>query len=54
VEFQALRDTRIPNPQTLDREGLVAFFAPMGWVAELADEERVPLLAEVRSLALHR
>jgi SAM-dependent methyltransferase len=48
--FEPLRDTRIPNPQTLDREGLVAYFASMGWMADLADEERLPLLAEVRSL----
>jgi hypothetical protein len=44
----------MPNPQTLDREGLVAFFASMGWIADLADEERVPLLAEVESLLTAR
>jgi len=38
-----------PNPQTLDREGLVAFFASMGWVADLPDGERLPLLDQVRS-----
>jgi SAM-dependent methyltransferase len=48
--FEPVRHTRTPNPQTLGREGLVAFFASMGWIADLADEERVPLLAEVRSL----
>ena len=48
--FEALRDARMPNPQRLDRDGLVAFFASMGWIADLADAERVPLLAEVRSL----
>jgi len=47
--FEPLSDTRIPNSQTLDREGLVSFFASMGWVAELGDQERLPLLAEVRS-----
>jgi SAM-dependent methyltransferase len=48
--FEPLRHTRMPNPQTLDRDGLVAFFASMGWIADLADDQRVPLLAEVRSL----
>jgi SAM-dependent methyltransferase len=48
--FEPVRHTRTPNPQTLDRDGLVAFFASMGWIADLADEKRVPLLAEVRSL----
>src|SRR5262249_32187855 len=47
--FEPLQVPRVPNPQLLDREGLVAFFASMGWIAELADEERLPLLAEVRS-----
>ena len=48
--FAPLRDARIPNPQTLDGEGLVSFFASMGWIAALGDEERLPLLAEVRSV----
>jgi SAM-dependent methyltransferase len=49
-QFEPLHETRLPNPQTLDREGLVAFFASMGWIGDLPDEERLPLLAEVRSL----
>ncbi len=48
--FEPLREARFPNPQTLDREGLVAFFASMRWLAELPDAERLPLLEEVRSL----
>jgi hypothetical protein len=48
--FEPLQDTRMANPRTLDREGLVRFFASMGWIAEIPDEERPPLLAEVRSL----
>lgn len=48
--FEELRETRLPNPQTVDREGLVAFFASMGWIADLPDAERLPLLDEVRSL----
>ena len=48
--FEPLNETRLPNPQTLDRDGLVAFYASMGWVGDLPDNERMPLLAEVRSL----
>jgi len=48
--FEPLREARLPNPQTLDRDGLVAFFASMGWLADLAEEHRLPLLNEVRSL----
>ncbi|HET7744722.1 MAG TPA: class I SAM-dependent methyltransferase [Gaiellaceae bacterium] len=50
--FDPLRAARLPNPQTLDREGLVAYYASMGWLADLPDEQRVPLLAEMRSLLL--
>lgn len=39
----------LANPQTLDREGLVAYFASMGWLADLPDGERLPLLDEVGS-----
>ena len=48
--FEELHETRLPNPQTLDRDGLVAFFASMGWIADLPDAERLPLLDEVSSL----
>jgi hypothetical protein len=48
--FEALREERLPNPHTLDRDGLVAFFASMGWFADLPDEDRLPLSDEVRSL----
>lgn len=48
--FEPLREVRLPNPQTLDRDGLVAFFASMGWLADLPDAERLPLLDDVRSL----
>lgn len=47
--FEELRDARLPNPQTLDREGFVAFLASMGWIADLADAERLPLLDGIRS-----
>jgi SAM-dependent methyltransferase len=48
--FGHFQEARLPNPQTLDREGLVAFLASMGWVSDLPDEERLPLLDAVRSL----
>jgi SAM-dependent methyltransferase len=48
--FEELQERRLPNPQTLDRDGVVAFFASMGWIADLPDAERLPLLDEVRSL----
>jgi SAM-dependent methyltransferase len=48
--FEELQETRLPNSQTLDRDGLVAFFASMGWIADLPDVDRRPLLDEVRSL----
>ena len=50
VGFGPLQHTGLTNAQTLDRDGLASFFASMGWIAEFADDERLPLLAEVRSL----
>jgi hypothetical protein len=48
--FEAPSVTLVPNPQTLDREGLVSFYASMGWIADLPDDERLSLLDQVRSL----
>ena len=48
--FEELRQARLPNPQTVDPDGLLAFFDSMGWIAILPDEHRLPLLDEVRSL----
>jgi SAM-dependent methyltransferase len=48
--FEPLQAMQLPNPQTLDRDGLVSYFASMGWLADLPDDERLPLLEEVRSL----
>jgi SAM-dependent methyltransferase len=45
--FAELEETWLPNPQTLDRDALVAFFASMGWIGDLPDAERLPLLEEV-------
>jgi SAM-dependent methyltransferase len=48
--FEPVRATTFPNPQRVDREGLVSFYASMGWLADLPDEERLPLLEDVGSL----
>jgi SAM-dependent methyltransferase len=48
--FEELQEAWLPNRQTVDRNGLVAFFASMGWIADLPDVDRLPLLDEVRSL----
>jgi SAM-dependent methyltransferase len=48
--FHELQEVRLPNPQTLDRDGFVAFLASMGWIADLPDGERLPLLERIRSL----
>jgi SAM-dependent methyltransferase len=47
---QELREARFANEQTVDRDGLVAFLASMGWIADLPDVERFPLLDQIRSL----
>jgi hypothetical protein len=47
--FEELRDVRLANPQTVDPDALVAFYASMGWIADLPDAERLPLLDEARS-----
>jgi SAM-dependent methyltransferase len=47
--FEPLQERRLPNPQTLERNDLVKFYATMGWIADLPDTERLPLLEEVRS-----
>jgi SAM-dependent methyltransferase len=48
--FEPLQAAAVANPQTVDRDGLVAFYATMDWVGDLPDDERLPLLAEVRAL----
>lgn len=48
--FEQLQEAQVPNPQDIGRDGLVAFFASMGWIADLPDDERLPLLDDVRSL----
>lgn len=48
--FEPLQASRLPNPQTLPREELLAYYASMGWLADLPDGERLPLLDDVRRL----
>ena len=38
--FDQVREVRLANPQTVDPQGLVAFFGSMGWVAQLPDVEQ--------------
>jgi SAM-dependent methyltransferase len=47
--FEQLRELRLSNIQTVDREGLVAFFGSMGWIGGLPAEDLAALLDEVRS-----
>jgi ubiquinone/menaquinone biosynthesis C-methylase UbiE len=51
--FEELEEARFANPQTVDREGLVAFLASMAWIADLPDPERQSLLAQIRSRLTH-
>jgi SAM-dependent methyltransferase len=48
--FEEFHEARLPHCQVLDRDGMVAFVASMGWLADLPDEERLPVLDEIRSL----
>jgi len=50
LPFEPFREARLANPQTLDRDGLVAYYASMGWLADLPDPERLPLLDRARGL----
>jgi hypothetical protein len=48
--FAPLQERWVAHEQTLDRAELAAFIASMGWLADLPDEERLPLLDRIRSL----
>jgi ubiquinone/menaquinone biosynthesis C-methylase UbiE len=48
--FEPLQVARFANLQTVDRDGLLSFFASMGWLADLPDADRLPLLDRARSL----
>jgi SAM-dependent methyltransferase len=46
--FAPFEHARFTHRQVLDPDSLVAFYASMGWLADLPDDERLPLLAAVR------
>ena len=46
--FDEIQTAQLPNPQTVDPAGLIAFFGSMAWVANLPDEDRWPLLGSMR------
>jgi hypothetical protein len=46
--FEELREATFDYLQPTDRDGLLAFFASMSWVAVLSETERASLLDEVR------
>lgn len=47
--FDEIHEAQFENPQTVVADGLVAYFGSMGWVANLPDRERVPLLQAMRA-----
>jgi hypothetical protein len=48
--FEEPREVRLPNPQTVDRDGLLAFYASMGWIGNMPKPDREALLEEMRPL----
>lgn len=48
--FSDIRTVRLANPQIVDRDDLVAFFGSMGWIANLPDQQRLPLLEAIRAM----
>jgi SAM-dependent methyltransferase len=48
--FEPFHQVALPNPQTVDPGGLVAFMHSMGWIATLPDDERISLLERVKGL----
>ena len=51
--FEPLRETRLPNMQVVDHDGLVAFFGSMGWIGSLPDDDRTCLLDDLKSRLSH-
>lgn len=43
-------EKRFAHQQALDADGLVSFLASMGWIGDLPDDGRLPLLKQVRAL----
>ena len=48
--FEELQEARLPNPQTVDRDGLLAFLTSMGWLSELPEAKRQAWFEEIGSL----
>ena len=49
VTFDPIHEATLANPQTLDPQGLLAFFGSMGWIATLPDDDRQQLLEAIGS-----
>jgi SAM-dependent methyltransferase len=49
VTFDEIHEAKLANPQTVDPQGLVAFFGSLGWVATVPDEDRQQLIDTMRS-----
>jgi len=49
MPFGPLREARIIHRQHTDRDGLVSFYASMGWIGDMPDARRLALQKEVRS-----
>ena len=47
--FGEFEERRLPNRQTLGRDGVVSYYASMGWLADLPGDERLPLLDAIRA-----
>lgn len=51
--FEPLHHAELPNQQAIDRDDLVSFYASMGWIADMPDDERLRLLDDVRARLRH-
>jgi ubiquinone/menaquinone biosynthesis C-methylase UbiE len=47
--FEPLQEARFANPHQVDRDGLVSFFASMGWISALPDKQREALIDGIRA-----
>jgi SAM-dependent methyltransferase len=47
--FDPIREARLDKPQTVDPQELVAYFGSMGWIANLPDDKRQPLVEAMTS-----
>lgn len=49
ANFNPIREVELANHQSVDAQGLIAFFGSMGWLATLPGDERQRLLDRMRS-----